>query len=279
MMAKKEMKVGLALGGGGARGLIHVPVLELFDEMGIRPHRITGTSMGAIMGALYAAGRSGQGIRATIDNIRIKKDDTFEDVVRKRKDLMIWLDAVAPDFGRGGFLKLDRFMEYLYDHLKRTTFEDLDIPLRVVASDYWNRKEVVFKSGKLIPAIRASIAIPGVFAPVKHDDHVLVDGGLSNPLPYDLLMDECDIVVAIDAMGVESVGKRKIPHTYESILNSFYIAQQAIQSEKMKHAKPHIYIKPDIKDVGILEFYKMDDVYEQAKSSIRKLKRELGKLI
>ena len=145
----------------------------------------------------------------------------------------------------------------------------------VVAADFWARKEVVFDSGPIIPAVAASFALPGIFRPVVLDGRVLVDGGSVNPVPYDLLFDECDIVVAIDVMGTRTPDEDLLPSYSETLFNTFQIAEETILNEKMKARPPSIYIEPEIEDVRVLEFHKADQIYEQTRPARDRLRREL----
>ena len=271
-------KIGLALGGGGAKGLAHIPILETLDEMGVRPHVIAGTSIGAIMGALYASGISGADIRKGVAKLLISKNDSLKEVLT-RKELLRWFDFIDPDFGRGGLFKGERFLRYLFDLTQKTTFEELEIPLKIVATDYWTSEEVVLESGDLISAVKASMSLPGIFTPVERDGLILIDGGGVNPVPYGLLMEECDVVVAIDVLGKRMPGKHKMPWKFDAVISTFQIMQESIVSEKLARAKPDVYIKPEIDNVEILEFFKVDKIYEQTKPAQAQLRDELEKVL
>ena len=183
------MKIGLALGGGGVRGLAHIPILETLDDFGIKPSIIAGTSMGAIIGALYASGMSGKEIRERISRHLILKDDTWRDIIAKKSDLLKLVTAFSAEFPRGGFINTQGFFEYLFSEIKKRTFEELEVPLLVIAADYWTAEEIVFETDALLPALQASMAVPGVFAPVSIGGRVLVDGGVVNLVPYDHLLE------------------------------------------------------------------------------------------
>ena len=193
-------KIGLALGGGGARGLAHVPMLEVFDELRIRPDYIVGTSIGAVMGLLYASGMSGREIRALIDRLTVSGEESWLGSLFD-EDKGRWWDWIKLRLGKGGLVDPGRFLAFLEEQTGVNRFKQLQIPLQVVASDFWNRSQVVLERGELGPAIHASIAIPGLFNPVEYRGRVLVDGGLVNPVPYDLLLDRCETVVAINAVS------------------------------------------------------------------------------
>ncbi len=269
------MKVGIALGGGGVRGLAHVMVLETLDELGIKPGVIAGTSMGAAIGALYASGMAGRDIRDRIEHHVILKGDKWRDVMEKKGDLLRWVHAFRANFSRGGLLNAKGFIRYLFDEIRVTSFEELDIPLLVVAADYWSAEQVVFHQGELKPAIQASMAVPGVFAPVAIEDRVLVDGGIINLVPYDLLLDECDFTIAVNVSRVRTPGRHDIPGALESVLGTFDIMQTAALMDKMKRRPPDIYVRLEIQGVRMLEIGKIRKVFEQASPIVEQFREAL----
>ena len=276
--ASKKPTIGIALGAGGANGLTHILMLEALDEMGITPHRISGSSIGAIIGALYASGMSGTQIRKHVEQFIISPNEKlFEELVNK--DALRWIEFIEIELGQGGLLNSEGFISYLYDALKHDTFEELKIPLRMVAADLWNRQQVVFDSGALLPAIKASMALPGVFEPVLFNDKVLVDGGTVNPVPYDLLTADCDIVIGIDVIGERSSPDTSIPTYFETIFNSVKVMQHAIMTEKLQCNKPAIYMAPRIVDIRALEFYRAEQIFAQAQPAKEELKRQLAQLL
>ncbi len=265
------IRLGLALGGGGARGLAHIPVLEILDNMGIRPCCIAGTSIGAVLGALYASGVKGSEIRSLVQETIIRKNDSPGEVLKDIKRLVQFMDI---DFLGPGIFKGDSVMKYFYDAIHTDSFEDLEIPLKVVATDFWASDQVVLSSGNLLKAVKASMGLPGLFTPVKYGKRVLIDGGGVNPVPYDLL-DDCDLVVAVDVLGyAESVSGRP-PGAVKAVLEMFDIMQRSIVETKKQISQPDIYIKPDIRNIGILEFHRADEIYSSTEAACMELKERL----
>lgn len=267
-------KIGIALGGGGAKGLAHILMLQVLDELQLRPHRIAGTSIGAVMGALYASGMSGKAIQQLIDRLTVSKDESWWSGLFE-EDVGRWWDIIEIELGRGGLLDTNGLANFLREIIPTTQFEDLNIPLKVVAADFWEREQVVFDNGNLIPALQASVAIPGLFSPVEHEGRVLVDGGLVNPVPYDLLFDECEVVIAIDVLGNRTPGADNKPGYFENTFNTFQIMQASIVREKLKHQPPHIYIRPELNNIRVLDFQRFEDIYQQTLPARNKLKRAL----
>jgi len=276
--AETTPTVGIALGAGGANGLAHILMLEALDEMGIRPHRIAGSSIGAVIGALYASGMSGKQIHALVEQFIISPGEGLVEELLNR-DALRWVEFLEIDLGHGGLLSSEGFISFLYDTLKRDSFEELEIPLKVTAADLWERSEVVLDSGALLPAIKASMALPGVFQPVVIDERVLIDGGTVNPVPYDLLSGECDIVIGVDVSGARTPPQPLSPSYFETIFNSAKVMQHAIMTEKLRRDRPAIYIAPEIVDVRALEFYRAARVFEQAGPAKQELKRRLAELL
>lgn len=188
------MKVALVLGSGGARGYAHIGVI---DELKARGHEIVGVSgcsMGALVGGVYAAGALPE--VATYARTLSSAD------VRRLADFAI---------GAPGLVRLRKVVDKLHDFIGDVRIEDLDIPFTAVATDFDQQHEVWFRSGPLLAALRASISIPGIFTPVRIDDRLLVDGGLLNPLPVGPCMDyPADITVGVSLFGRDP-GLRSTP--------------------------------------------------------------------
>jgi NTE family protein len=182
-------KIGLALSGGSAKGFAHIGVIKVLEEAGIPIDYIAGTSMGSIVGAFYATGK----------NIReIERIATTLD----RKQLMQLIDFAF----KGGLLSGEKLYAFIKTNLAGTTFEECKIPLSVIATDLKTSEPVVFRKGDLWPALRASISIPSIFAPVAHENALLADGGLCIPLPARIVRDMgADIVIAVNVMAHRDV--------------------------------------------------------------------------
>jgi len=276
---KSVKTLGLALGGGGVRGLAHALVLEALDDMGCRPSVIAGTSIGAIMGALYASGMPGKTIRKNIQRNIISREDTWHDIFNKRSDLLKVVRTVTFERGPGGTFKPDRFLNFLLADVHKKTFEELDIPLLVIAADYWSGEEIVLKAGALLPALKASIAIPGVFAPVKIGNRELLDGGIVDLVPYEHILDRCDVSIAVNVAGTRTPGRNRTPNVWESVLGSFQLMQEVTLSEKMKRRRPDINVHPRIIDVPLLAFGKTAQVLRQSAPAIKEMKKQIAEIL
>jgi len=269
--------VGLALGGGGARGLAHIPVLEALDELGVRPERIAGTSIGAIFGAAYASGMTGAEIRAhTLDVLGQPAR-----VLRKLMELlprgfreMFTRSALMPaQFDAGRVIDL-----FLPAGVKQD-FCELEIPLSIVATDFYGWHEAELTTGPLRQAIAASIALPVIFRPVTMGGRVLIDGGIVNPLPVDKLAGS-KLVIAVDVVGgPEKRAKRETPSATEAIFGASQILMQAIITEKLRHDKADILLRPAINQFRVLDFLKARAILEAAGPVKEELKIRLDQVL
>ena len=179
-------KVAIALGGGGARGYAHIGVLNELDARGYEVTRIAGTSMGAIIGALYSAG-----------NLPDFTEWALE--LRNQRDVFKLLD---PNLSGPSPVKIERILQRVNEMIGVRRIEDLPISYTAVATDLWARREVWFNSGPVDPALRASIAIPGVFPPIVLNGRLLVDGGVANQVPVSVLASSAaDLTVAVTLDG------------------------------------------------------------------------------
>ena len=175
-------RVSLVLGSGGARGLAHIGVIRYLEEQGYRIDSISGSSMGALIGGIYATG----------------KLEVYAEWVSalEKIDILRLLDI---SFSDGGFLRGDKVIRALRELIGDHQIEDLPISYTAVASDLKRQREVWLKAGSLFDAIRASIAIPTLFTPVRHEGRLLVDGGLVNPVPVSVVRAMgADVVIAVN---------------------------------------------------------------------------------
>ena len=260
---RADPKIGLALGGGGAKGLSHIAFLKVFDELGIRPSVIAGTSIGALIGAFYAAGLPAVWIETIFTGLSLL-------------DMTAMVDPALR--GGSGLIRGKKFTSFVRGHIGHASFADLHIPLRVIATDFWKRSQVVFRAGDVADAVRASVSIPGILEPVSHDGRVLIDGGAVNPLPCDIARRESDFVVAIDVSGEKEPegGQSEKPNIFESILSTFQIMEASMVERAIDTARPDILIKPRLKNIRVMEFYRAEEIIGGVEAEARRLKRKLG---
>jgi NTE family protein len=264
--------IALALGGGGARGLAHIAVLEAFDEIGIKPAVIAGASIGAVIGAAYAAGISSSALRAHA-----------LDLLRDRASLMAALigarvgrltDMLA-GFGNPLLIDGERLLDRLWPDPVPGRFEALQLPFIAVATDYYGKVECVMSDGPLLPAVAASMAIPGLMRPVRHRDRLLVDGGAVNPLPFDHLIGRADLTVAADVTGGPIPHPTRIPAGFEVMFGTLQIMQGAIVAAKLKNYRPAIVVRPAVDRFRVLDFFEARAILAAAQPVKDELKREL----
>ncbi len=264
---KKRKKLGIALGSGGPKGLYHVGVLKTLIRNDIPIDLLAGSSVGSWVGAHYA----------------LYKDlNRLEELTNGRKIEKL-LSMLEFSFG-GGFLKGERLGYLLNDWLKGASFSELQIPFRAVATDLATGAQVIFRSGKLMPALRASMAIPGIFEPVPYHKRLLTDGGISNPVPDDIVRAMgADVVLAVDLNGISQESTQKAPrkdiaNIVESAIDILYY-HLAIASTR----DADFTLRPSLQKYSSWKDYFMTDIGNQtialgerdAKKIIPALRRKL----
>lgn len=264
--------VAVAFGGGGARGLAHIHVIEALDELGVSPVAITGSSIGAIMGAGMAAGMSGAEIR----------DFTLSTVGRPREVMnRLWsmrpttLSDVVSNGFRIGQYNLERILKAFMPETLPAEFRDLKIPLHVTATDYYGQTELLIGDGDLYQAMAASAAIPAVFMPVRINGRVMIDGGIFNPVPFEYLFDKADIVVGIDVVGGPSGDHTTMPNRIDSLFGASQLMMQSIIAGKLRVRRPHVFLAPDVGRFKVLDFMKAAEVLETSAAVKDDVKRAL----
>ena len=248
--------IGVALGGGFARGIAHIGVLKVLEEEKIPVSVVTGTSVGALMGAAYCSGASLAELEALAHNVR------FTSFAR-------WT------LSRCGFASNDRMVSFLARILKVKTFEELRIPLGVTATDFNTGEGVVFQSGSMIDPVRASCAYPGMFLPVQIRGRYLVDGMLSHPVPTRPLREMgADRVLAVHLKGTWANGGPP-RHLFDVIGQSFAIAQDAMSCLWREAAD--VVIEPDVAGFAYDDFKRAGDLVRVGEAAMRKALPEVRK--
>jgi len=250
------MDISVALGGGGSKGNAHIGVLRVLEREGFKVRAIAGTSAGGMVACIYAAGYT---------------PDEIEEEISKasRRKLYGFGKSNAP-----AIFGLDGVAQVLKDMLGDRTFDDLEIPCAVTAVDIKARQEVVLREGRVVDALMATIAIPGVFPPCKWEDRMLVDGGVLDPVPVSVvrsITEEFPVVASVLSpppeiwsnlsppvifsapLVLEPIAKLRVAQAFEIFLHSIDISQRMLTELKLEKDKPDIIIRPDVAKVGVLE--------------------------
>jgi len=303
-----SLKIGLALGGGAARGWAHLGVIQALAERGIRPQIVAGTSVGAIVGAMLCS-----------DHLQ-----AFEGWVKAltRRDVLSYLDFAL---GNGGFIQGRRLMARFHETFGDVDFADLNHPLGVVATDLYSGQERWLREGDLALAVRASMALPGVFTPVQIDGEWLVDGGLVNPVPVSLCHAMgADRVIAVNLSGglvgrriqgpMQDVGRRQAnaepdpgvddnmamtlwhrlsssfrdgaealqaqlqrggqnstPGVFDVIATSVNVMQDRITRSRMAGDPPDLLISPRLAHIGLLELHRGEEAIAEGRACVERM--------
>lgn len=238
-------RVGLALSGGGARGLAHIGVLKVLERRGVPIDLLAGTSMGGVVAAAYAAG--------------LTPEHMEREALRMASPRRL-LSLADPTIPRRGLFEGQKVTEYLADQLGDCTFGDLQCSLNLIAVDLASGEAVTLDEGRVADAVRATIALPGLFKPVERGEQILVDGGLLDNLPADVVRERgADVVIAVDVVAGDStfsamahrLGEhRLIPGgfagTFEVILRSLDVMMREINRRCLVEAAPDLVIRPTI---------------------------------
>jgi NTE family protein len=266
----------VALGGGGARGIAHIAILEAFDELGVRPRALTGTSIGAIVGAAYASGIEAKSLRAHVLGVMRNRSDVMARLLKARVGR--FTDLVLRGLGIPMLLDAEIFLDLFWPDAMAERFEDLTIPFQVVATDFGDRCEAIFSAGPLAVAVAGSMAIPGLIKPVETQGRVLIDGGAVNPLPYDLLFGAAEIVVAVD-VTFGGARERRSPAPFHAMFGAAQIMQGAIIAQKLKARAPDLLVRPMVEQFRVLDFFRAAQIMRAAEPSKEDTKRRLAAML
>ena len=271
---QQQPRIGLIQGSGAARGWSHIGVIRALEKAGIKPDLVCGTSIGALVGAAYAAGELDR-FEAWVKTLRVK-------------DILSFMDIHLS----GGMLKGERLMEFFRRHFVDCPIEELPLPYGAVATALHNGAEIWLRSGSITDAVRASIALPGLFSPVWHENSILVDGGLVNPVPVSLARAMgADILIAVD-LNAKLMGRHltqdtavtaptgsastwlqslqqnlgswmpesgprapRLPSMLDVMASSINIMQVRITRSRMAGEPPDLLIAPNLATMGLMDFH------------------------
>ncbi len=284
--------MGLALGGGGARGFAHIGILQVLQEAGITAGAVAGTSIGALIGAGYAAG-SLERLAEAARSIRLR------DIPK----------LLSPSWSLSGVFSGSNAIEWLSSLIEVERIEALSMPYAAIATDINTGARVVIKRGTLSTAVRASISIPGIFTPIPRGRRMLVDGGIVDPLPVDAARGlGAGFVIAVDLFSDDATvdplplekpnsaleptlgylrrllpaesqprtrRKRHIPNALEVIERTLVISQHELTQARLKSHPPDFLLNPPVGEIGVLDFHRGEEGIELGRESARKHLPEL----
>lgn len=269
-----KKRVGVALSSGGSRGLAHIGVLEILEKNKIPIDMIAGTSMGALIGALYAIEPNAKKIEKQI--FKLKDEKLF--------------DYTFPRYGLIAGKKIEQILDKMIGDVD---FKDLKIPLYVTSFDLGNSREIIFHRGSVAKAVRASISIPGIFIPIINKERILVDGAVADPIPTEILKKSgADIIIAvnvnymknkkplINAKATAKQSKKNLPSIYQNVMKSLHIRDCELSEADLFGEKADIVINIDLEKVEGFDFTKSPMLINKgryyAKKSIKKIQLASG---
>lgn len=283
------MKIGLALGGGGVRGMAHIGVLEAFHESGIEVDLIAGTSMGAVVGASYCLNKDVERVKNEL--LRLVRGREIMILERlsaptPEKEKIILIESLATFVKELYLWNMRAVKKWLIDNSKIAVdieklvqgkeFKDLNLPFFAVACDLKTGREIILSEGKLKDALLASIAVPGVFNPIYKGDLILVDGGIISLTPINACRGKgADFVIAVDV--AEAIVSRQFTNGMEMIFQSDLITQYELN--RLNLEKADFVIAPDVKQVSWGQFSLSEECINKGREAAQKVVSEIKFLL
>lgn len=273
--APGDGKFALALGGGAAKAFAHIPVLEAMDELGVSPSEIVGTSMGAILGSFYASGMSGQEIREFTVDLFTRKTQLLQRLFLKGGRTWSSLFNVV----RPAIIEPVVLFETVFPPGLADDFSDLQMPVKIIATDFYTQSQVILDHGPLLPAIAASSALPMLLTPVEIEGRVLIDGGFVNPTPFDVLQQDGYLSIAVDVTGSDFARRGGLPGGMETWIGSFSITLHSLVDAKLACTRPDLLIEPPVGRFKAMDFFRVEDILTAAEPAREHFKRGLATLL
>lgn len=289
-MSTQQLKIGLALGSGSARGWSHIGVINALTQLGVRIDCIAGCSIGSLVGAIYACGTL----------------DVFEQWVLKlnKREMTKFIDL---NFTGGGMITGGKLMSFFKEFGLNKNIEELNIPFCSVATDLNSGREIWLNKGSLVPAIRSSISLPGLFTPLEYENSWLVDGGLVNPVPISLCRAMgAEIVIAVnlnhellrmvpgsiiqpgifsritnqfDQLLKKIVGRSEGPGYYDVLTKSIKIMQDRITRARAAGDPADITLTPQLTNISLYDFHRAKEAIEEGELCVLREKTNILQLV
>jgi NTE family protein len=253
-------KVALVLGGGGARGLAHIGVLKVLEEEKVPIDMVVGTSVGAMIGAVYCAGEPMDKLEKMGETVNWNNLTNLSDA------------SIVKLFISEHLLSTEKIEKYLDDKIGKKSFDELKIPFACVATDLVTGEKVIFREGEVAKAARASSTIPGIFDPVEFRHRYLVDGGLYDNIPTDVAkLMGADIIIAISVSA--DFSKNNISNVFMILTQSIYIQGRQLEAERIKLSD--ITIRPEVGDVSAVDLGRSRECIDSGISAAREAVSEI----
>lgn len=267
----------LALGAGGARGLAHIHVASAFEELGIRPSLVSGSSIGSIIGAAICSGMSSSEMLEHVESIVANPIGIMWDVFR------VGPDSFGTFFREGGLrigeLNLERVLEGVFPKDFARNFSDLEISLKISATDFYGQRAKIFDDGDLRFAMAASSAIPAVFLPVEREGRFYIDGNATDPCPIEVVQGHTDHVIAVDVSGGATGDPTKRPKKFDVTYASGQMMQQSIVRATASKFPKTILLCPPVDSYMALDFLKAREILAQTASLKEETKLAVNELL
>ncbi len=260
---KKRSKIGLVLGGGGARGLAHLGVLKVLMRENIKFDLVVGTSIGALAGALFVL---------DVDLLELEEE------ILKTKKTEILKDFVDLGNPKSSVIKGRKIFNYIKTKTKNSNFKDAKIPLKIITTNLGNGREVIFDKGSVTKAVMASITVPGIFPPVEIGGSYYIDGGVVNPTPVDIAKKSgMDKIIAVDLMTTKNIKFDRKPGMINTLMQSYEIIRtQAIEEKFREQIDDLVIIKPRLR--SLTDSFKFHDAQKFIRAGERAAEEKIGEI-
>lgn len=240
-------KLGIAFGGSGAQGIASIAYIKALEALQIKPDIVSGTGVGAVVAAMYAAGMTGENMTHFLQEINFPGSKRPINVAKVKDAKYGILDGLGLE-------------EYYQMVVPIKVFDRLYFPLKIVAANWTTGQQVVFDSGNVGPAVRSAVSVPGVFMPHEVNGELLMDGSCLNPVPFDVIRDDCSVLVAIDPQVNEGEGAAAL--VYDVISGAFNAAKKALTVEKQRTCKVDLFESFVVDEFSMYDFAFFNEIIE-----------------
>lgn len=259
--------LGIAFGGSGAEGIACIAYVKALEDLNVKPDIVSGTGTGGVVAAMYAAGMTSEDMISFMENVDFPGAKRPISMKRIKDAKYGILDGIGLE-------------EYFQMIVPVKVFDRLYFRLKIIAANYVTGDEVIFTDGNVGPAVRAGVSVPGMFSPYEKDDNIYIDGSCINPVPFDIIREDCEVLIALDACVNQTVDETgQSLNVFPSMMSAFEASKKSLVKEKRKICKPDIYECINVENINTFDFAIFNEILTSVEEKAQMFKEIVSKLL
>ncbi len=259
--------LGIAFGGSGAEGIAGIAYIKALEDLNVKPDIVSGTGVGGVIAAMYAAGMTSEDMISFLENVSFPGEKRPINI-KKIKD------------AKYGILDGIGLEEYFQMIMPVKVFDRLYFKLKIVAANYSSGEQIIFSDGNVGPAVRAGVSVPGIFSPYEKEETFYIDGSCVNPVPFDIIRNDCDVLVAFDPYINQAIDENGFSlNVFPAFMSAFEASKKSLVNEKKIACKPDIFERINIENITMFDFALYEQILASFEEKTEVFKNTLSNLL